>query len=119
MKMWKDSHEQELAIGYTLRGPHRDNFTILLKERPAAIYGSEGQKRTIIAALKLAECRQFERPLFGVDDFAVHLDPSRTELFLKRLHSVGQLFITSPQKLEGFSDPICIDQGSIKQHLKI
>lgn len=98
----KKSRAREQQIGITLHGPHRDDFLILLEEKPARLFASEGQKRTAIAALRLAEWRRLAKqvdlsPLFGIDDFEMHLDQRRQKLFREALNDLGQVFITTPQ----------------------
>ena len=92
---------REKQIGITLTGPHRDDFSILLDRKPARLYASDGQRRTAIAALRLAEWRHLQRqidspPLFGVDDLELHLDPERQNRFRNALEQLGQVFVTTP-----------------------
>lgn len=93
---------RERQLGITLHGPHRDDFLILLEEKPARLFASEGQKRTALAALRLAEWSRLAKqvdlnPLFGIDDFEMHLDGRRQKLFRDALNDLGQVFITTPQ----------------------
>lgn len=92
---------REKEMGLTLVGPHRDDFLLLLEKKPARLYASEGQKRTSIAALRLAQWQHLKDqiaflPLFGVDDFEMHLDAERQKLFQTALGRLGQVFVTSP-----------------------
>lgn len=96
------NRSRERQLGITLTGPHRDDVLLLLEQKPARLYASEGQKRTAIAALRLAEWRRMAKqidltPLFGIDDFEMHLDIDRQGLFKKALDNLGQVFITTPQ----------------------
>ncbi len=56
------SRHREAAYRSTLVGPHRDDLQFLLNERSAAQFGSEGQKRTLAIALKLAQAEYSDRP---------------------------------------------------------
>jgi|JI9StandDraft_1071089.scaffolds.fasta_scaffold11063_3 DNA replication and repair protein RecF len=94
--LWEKMRPREFAVGYTLLGSHRDDFTLLLNNKPAKTYASEGQKRSFIAAVKIAEANLFTSPLFLLDDFGVHLDPARQELLHNRIKTIGQLFLTAP-----------------------
>ena len=92
---------KELIIGSTLIGPHRDDLHITYHKKEAKTFASEGQKRTCIAALKMAEWEELKSrsetlPLFSIDDFGVHLDPDRTSLLQEKLSSFGQVLLTSP-----------------------
>lgn len=93
---------RERQLGLTLTGPHRDDVLLLLEQKPARLFASEGQKRTAIAALRLAEWRLLAKqtdllPFFGVDDFEMHLDSERQKLFKNALSELGQVFVTTPQ----------------------
>ncbi len=93
---------REKQFGLTLTGPHRDDFTLLIDQKPARLYASDGQKRTAIAALRLSEWQRLQKqieacPLFGIDDLEVHLDQERQNLFRQSVQKLGQVFITTPQ----------------------
>ena len=108
---------KELIIGSTLMGPHRDDLHITYKKREAKTFASEGQKRTCIAALKIAEWEILKdqtetTPLFAIDDFGVHLDPKRTEVLQERLNHLGQVFLTSPTSSMG---GLHIEKGKLLQ----
>lgn len=97
----KGCREKELIIGITQYGPHRDDFAILLSGKSAKSFASEGQKRSILNALKLSEyerlCQRAGAPaIFAIDDFGMHLDPSRIEQVKEHLPNLGQTFLTSP-----------------------
>ncbi len=100
-QIFEKSRERELALGYSLLGPHRDDLDISLNELSAKNYGSEGQKRTIIAALKLAEKEHLGSAILLIDDFGVHLDGTRKAKFEEKIASQNQLFLTSPFQLGG------------------
>ena len=76
-QVFEKSREREFAFGYSLLGAHRDDLEMHINGLPAKNYASEGQKRTIIAALKLAETECLEPALLLIDDFGVHLDQAR------------------------------------------
>ena len=92
---FSETREKELEAKTTLHGPHRDDFSIRLTDREAKGFASEGQKRSIVAALKLAEWK--EGALFGIDDFGVHLDEMRKEALVLETKKLGQVFLTAPE----------------------
>ncbi len=92
--------EKELALGYTLMGPHRDDLEIDLNGLTAKNYASEGQKRTIIASLKLAEKEYLSPSILLIDDFGVHLDEARKSRFEEKIKEDTQIFLTSPSPLK-------------------
>lgn len=94
---------KEMALGYTLTGPHRDDLSLRVNGKEAREFASEGQKRTCLADLRIAEWERLlqrteVKPLFSVDDFAVHLDAERQSAFENRLLELGQVFLTSPNQ---------------------
>lgn len=92
--------KKELILGTTLSGPHRDDFLITFRKKEAKAYASEGQKRTCIAALKMAERELLsnEEAFLSIDDFAIHLDQTRTKLLRRSLTSTSQVFLTVPSE---------------------
>ena len=88
---------RDRIIGSTRRGPHRDDFAFLLNARDARSYGSEGQQRGLVLALRLAEfsylCDTRDRvPLLLADDVLGELDAERKANFEKLLPSTAQVF---------------------------
>ena len=75
-------HDREIGAGTTLWGIHKDDVEILLNEKPARQYASQGQQRSLALAMKLAEgevCASVcgERPVFLFDDVFSELDSTR------------------------------------------
>ncbi len=73
---------EEVARAQTLAGPHRDDFDVLLDGQSARQYASQGQQRTLVLALKVAEVRQHSRrageaPVLLLDDVLSELDRDR------------------------------------------
>lgn len=96
--------QREMALGYTLVGPHRDDVQIALQGKEARLFASEGQQRTGVAALRLAEWDRLRRigeetPLMLMDDVGMSLDTTRSELLLRELEGMGQVFLTATQAL--------------------
>ena len=52
--------DREIGQGVTVVGPHRDDVQFEVRGRDASLYGSRGQQRTVVAALKLAEVKLLE-----------------------------------------------------------
>lgn len=95
---------RDFLFGSTLLGPHRDDLGISINKLPASGYASQGQLRSAIAALRLAQWKHLSRQhhapvLFCIDDFGVHLDEARQEALLSQLTSMAQVFLTSPDSL--------------------
>jgi DNA replication and repair protein RecF len=95
---------KEVILGHTLAGPHRDDFDIKINDLVARNYASEGQKRCIIAAMKLAESKLIDPSILLIDDFGVHMDAKRKKKFEVELLSRPQLFLTSPFDLDEIKD---------------
>ena len=75
---------EEVAAGITLVGPHRDNFLVIANKRDLSVYGSRGEQRLAILALKLAELsfvtgKIGQRPLLLLDDIFSELDHEHRE----------------------------------------
>ncbi len=109
---------KESDLGMTLTGPHRDDLSIAIDKREARVFSSEGQKKTAMTALKLAEWGLFfkktnSRPIMGFDDFENVLDTERQILLQKRLARLSQVFITTPHPGREKEHCILIDNGSL------
>lgn len=90
----------ELHQGTTLVGPHRDEIELMINQTPARQYGSQGQQRTLVLALKLAELQLIEEvvgepPLLLLDDVLAELDPSRQNQLLDAIQDRFQTLITT------------------------
>ena len=91
---------EDLRRGTTSVGPHRDDLAILLDGEDARAYGSQGQQRTAVVSLKLAESalierRTGERPVLLLDDVLSELDGDRRAALLGEVARGGQVIITS------------------------
>ncbi|WP_218080659.1 DNA replication/repair protein RecF [Anthocerotibacter panamensis] len=90
----------ELYQGASLVGPHRDEVEFLFGETPARLYGSQGQQRTLVLALKLAELHLIEQviaqpPLLLLDDVLAELDLKRQNYLLNAIGERVQTFVTT------------------------
>jgi DNA replication and repair protein RecF len=103
----KQSWHRERSYGATLVGPHRDDLDLLLNDRAAAQYGSEGQKRTLAIALKMAQAEYLldihgSAPLLLIDDVMGELDSSRRAALMPLLERTrqasGQIFMTATEQ---------------------
>jgi DNA replication and repair protein RecF len=103
----RQQRSEEERLGHCLVGPHRDDVAMLLGELPARRYGSSGQQRTLVLALKLAEVELVTAvvgapPLLLLDDVLAELDPRRQQLLLEAVGE-GHQCLVSATHLEMFS----------------
>ena len=94
----QNGRKEDLNAGFTTKGPHRDDLEITLGGLSARMYGSQGQQRSAVLALKLAEAQALaelsgETPLVLLDDVMSELDQSRQDYLLNHLHG-RQVFLT-------------------------
>jgi DNA replication and repair protein RecF len=101
------SRAREKAFRFTVVGPHRDDLQLLQNEKSAAQFGSEGQKRTLAIALKMAQAEFLagihgSPPVLLIDDVMGELDVKRRSGFLPLLESArrtrGQVFMTCTEE---------------------
>jgi DNA replication and repair protein RecF len=101
------SRSRERNYRSTLVGPHRDDLQLLLNGKSAARFGSEGQKRTLAIALKMAQAEFLagihgSLPILLIDDVMGELDVKRRSGFLPLLESArktgGQVFMTATEE---------------------
>lgn len=103
LQQLQKNRAREMDLGVTLTGPHRDDLHITIDGKPARLFASEGQKKTAIAALKLAEWERLSQrvgapALIGFDDLGSSLDDERQKMLQTKLAKLGQVFITTPHK---------------------
>lgn len=100
----KKSFESDRKFSYTSEGCHRDDFTLFINGNPAKVYGSQGQQRTLVMALKLAEadiCEEYneEYPVMLFDDVFSELDSLRKTYITENIKD-RQVIITSCEKTD-------------------
>ncbi len=83
----------------TLVGPHRDDFRLTVKHTSAKDFGSEGQQRSLVLALRLAQATWFQeksgvRPVLLTDDVLGELDPARRQRFWSSIDPESQVIAT-------------------------
>ncbi|MSP59255.1 MAG: DNA replication/repair protein RecF [Myxococcales bacterium] len=92
---------KDFARGFTSAGPHADDLELTLDGRPAGLYGSQGQLRALVLALKIAEIEQLDEvlgdaPILLLDDVSSELDEARNADLFAFLREVRcQVFITT------------------------
>lgn len=91
---------EEIEKGVTLIGPHRDDFLFYLNDNNLKNYGSQGQQRMSVIALKLAEIGLFQKikndnPILLLDDVFSELDVEKKNKLLKYISPDIQTFITT------------------------
>jgi len=97
---------KDRAVGYSLHGIHRDDLEIMLDGHPMRREGSQGQQKTFVIALKLAQFEFLKRansqttPLLLLDDIFDKLDAQRVEQIIQLVASeqFGQIFITDTNR---------------------
>jgi DNA replication and repair protein RecF len=101
------SRAREQSYRMTVIGPHRDEVQFLLNDKSAAQFGSEGQKRTLAIALKMAQADYITGihgtpPVLLIDDVMGELDVKRRSGLLPLLerahHARGQVFMTCTEE---------------------
>ncbi|HVD03264.1 MAG TPA: DNA replication and repair protein RecF [Candidatus Dormibacteraeota bacterium] len=101
----RQASREEVARGQSLVGPHRDDFEISLAGQPARQFASQGQQRSLVLALKVAEVRSHietsgSRPVVMLDDVLSELDQRHRLGLIARLGTdlqVEQTLITATE----------------------
>ena len=117
--------ERERRAGATLYGPHKDDVEITLSGRPARIFSSQGQQRSIALAMKLAEgelSRELtgEEPVLAFDDVLSELDRARRAYVINGFTG-RQIFLTTcgdvPSKLPADAARFGVSAGTVTRRL--
>lgn len=132
LKLIKESRQRDRIMGYSLRGVHKDDLIMQLGDYPIKREGSQGQNKTYLIALKLAQFDFLRRtgsnttPLLLLDDIFDKLDASRVEQIVKLVAGdrFGQIFITDTnrehldkilRKVEGEYKVFGVENGSVSE----
>ncbi len=104
LNILKQRRKLDIIKGFTTKGVHRDDFVIYINNKEINIYGSQGQNRTAMLSLKLAELQVIydeigEYPILLLDDFMSELDKTRRKNFLENIENT-QVIITGTEKLD-------------------
>jgi DNA replication and repair protein RecF len=120
-----ERRREEVRRQVTLVGPHRDDIGFFIDGEDARLYASQGQQRTCVLALKLAELRFMqeeigESPILLLDDVASELDPHRRQYLLRAVDEGVQTFLscTDLESLSADSWPavhrrFCVRTGTL------
>jgi len=122
LQLLKERRKLDIIKGYTTKGIHRDDFMLFINKKQLDIYGSQGQHRTAILSLKLAELNIVkeeigEEPILLLDDFMSELDEKRIKSFLTKIQNT-QVIITCTEKIKVENKKILIynvQEGKIKK----
>ncbi len=105
LEVLKQNRQKDQIMGYSLKGIHKDDLSMQLGGFPIKREGSQGQNKTFLIALKLAQFDFLKRagnksPLLLLDDIFDKLDASRVEQIVKLVSgdSFGQIFITDTNR---------------------
>ncbi|MBQ8572880.1 MAG: DNA replication/repair protein RecF [Ruminococcus sp.] len=103
-KEFKRVRREDIYLGVTNAGPHRDDLEFFINSKSARRFGSQGQQRSIVLSLKLSEARIMkeafsEPPVVLLDDVMSELDVKRQEFLLKNTEE-NQVFITCCEPLK-------------------
>ena len=104
LQLLKERRKLDIIKGFTTKGIHRDDFMIYINKKEIKIFGSQGQNRTAMLSLKLAELQVIydeigEYPILLLDDFMSELDRTRRKNFLENIEGT-QVIITGTEKLD-------------------
>ena len=104
LNLLKQRRKLDVIKGFTTRGSHRDDFNIFINNDLVNVYGSQGQNRTAVLSLKIAEMQVIydeigEYPILLLDDFMSELDSKRRKKFLENINNT-QVIITCTDKID-------------------
>ncbi len=122
LKLLNQRRKLDIIKGFTTKGIHRDDFKVLINDKALEVYGSQGQHRTAILSLKLAELYVIydeigEYPILLLDDFMSELDEKRRRSFLEKINDT-QVIITCTDKMEiKNSKMFFIENGNIASQI--
>ena len=94
------TRQRDLILGWTSQGIHKDDLEMRLGDYPLKQVGSQGQQRTFVLAMKLAQALYIGKPILLLDDIFDRLDSERVERIVEMVqgNEFGQIFITDTDR---------------------
>ncbi len=119
----KRLQSEEFRRGQTLIGPHREDVEFFIDGKSLKRYASQGQHKTFVVCLKLAQhayiCEQLnESPIFLLDDVFSELDRERANDLIEILKPLGQSLMTTTER-KAFTGISQVDIGYITRNAKM
>lgn len=117
-EMMEGAFDRDKALRYTSAGIHKDDLDLQIDGYPVKKFGSQGQQKSYVVAMKLAQfdyTRQIKRmkPIMLFDDIFDKLDSTRVQKIIELVgnESFGQVFIsdTQPERIEAIFSQITLD----------
>lgn len=104
----RENFSEDIKKQFTSEGAHRDDFTVFINGNTAKIYGSQGQQRSVVMAMKLAEadiCKEYneEYPVMLFDDIFSELDSLRKAYITESVKD-KQVIVTTCEKIDFFEN---------------
>lgn len=120
-ELFRKAMGREIQQRKSLVGPQRDDLTLKLNGTEVGAYGSQGENKTYLIALKMAELNVLRmynehRPILLFDDIFSELDDDRTHRLIDEISDVGQTFITTTDKRKFDRDAVAyfhVHNGSV------
>lgn len=114
----EEALQKDLARGRTTLGPQRDDWAFIVNGRDLGSYGSRGQQRTAVLALKMAEIEWMaaetsETPVLLLDEVVAELDEGRRELLLDYIRRGAQVILTATDP--GMFTSSFLEQSTVMQ----
>lgn len=104
-ELFEESLQKDLVLQYTKKGIHRDDLVLKMKRHPVKKYGSQGQQKSYLIALKLAQYDFIKKqlsthPILLLDDIFDKLDEKRVQQLIQLVtqEDLGQLFISDTHR---------------------
>ena len=97
---FKDRRAADFNAGYTTKGPHRDRLSFKINDRSLKNFGSKGENKVFLVALKIVQGNYIHRnrgirPIFLLDDIFMELDRKHAVEVVGRIENNGQVIITT------------------------
>ena len=117
----EDMLRKECLLGTSLVGPHRDDIKLSLQNKSLRNFGSQGEVRTAVMAMRLSEGDVLARvrqapPILVIDDLSSELDAQRRGFLVDYLNSTpSQVFLTTTEE-HGFGKKYLVIDGKVSAH---
>lgn len=119
----KEKKEKEKQLGFSIYGPHRDEFSFILNGKKVKSFASQGEKKSAIFSLKLAQIEYIleslnKTPIVLLDDITAYFDEIRKDKLIEYLSKKDiQCFFTSTSLLNIDAKKFYVNNGEINENI--
>ena len=119
LSLLESKKEKEKELGFSVIGPHKDEFSFILNKQKVKTFASQGEKKSVIFSLKLAQIeyiinKRNETPIVLLDDIMAYFDEDRKKIVLEYFSKKNiQCIFTATEKAKINAKELYVKEGEV------